>query len=155
MRKITQEMVNNASPLELTIINYELLIQNIDDAIAAIPNSTALSAASQKAKECVAVLYGNLNLGVDFSHDLAELYVFVNVALTKAGFADSNDQKNEMLNTAKHICSELLEAWKTIDPADVQKHIEATGQRFAGLTYGAGGSLTEFDDYDPDGGYKI
>jgi len=154
MREITPEMVNSATPLELTIINHELLIQNIDNAIATKPRSEQLSAALQKAKECAAVLYESLNLDVEFSYDLAELYVFINVSLTRAGFETSIEEKNEVLGNIKHIVTELMGAWQTIDPEDVKKQA-ASGTIYTGLTYDADGNLTEYDDYDPDGGYKI
>ena len=140
MREITPEMVENATPLELTIINHELLIQAIDKGDL------------QKARDCVAVLYESLNMDVDFSHDLAGLYVFINVALNRAGYVKDRES---LMQATRRVAQGLMEAWQSIEPADVERYMENIGSTLAGLTYGAGGALTEYDDYDPEGGYKI
>jgi len=146
-------MVNNASPLELTIINYKLLLGRIDEAISANAKSDNLAVALQKARDCVGVLYETLDMGVEFSYDLADLYMYINGALIRAGFLRDNDEKNEALNHAKNIAAELMSAWENI--TEDEKTSQPQGNVYAGLTYGADGQLTEFEDFDPDGGYKI
>ena len=153
------ERIENASPLELTVINYELVIANIDKAIKAAPKSAACVAALDKAREGIAALYMSLDMDIEFSQDLEGLYLFVNSVLIQAEFARSKEEKDKELAHARTICAELLSSWQALlDDPDLEKKLEAEAagaQVYAGLTYGAGGQLTEFEDFDPDGGYKI
>jgi len=153
-----KERIENASPLELTVINYELLIADIEEAMKTEPKSEACINALNRARECVAALYMTLNMDIEFAQDLEGLYLFVNSMLIRAEFERDEDGKNSHLTHAHTIAKELLSSWQTLlDDPDLAKKIEAEAagaQIYAGLTYGADGQLTEFEDFDPDGGYK-
>ena len=156
-KKLLEDKINNASPLELTVINFQLLLGRIDDAIKAKAKSEACTQALKKAQDCLAMLYENLNMDVEISHDFAKLYLLVNSILIQAEFKRTNDEKNEELTHAHKIISELMSAWQAVldDPSLVEKSLAGGGQSFVGLTYGADGKLNEYDDYDPKGGYEI
>ena len=153
-----KERILKASPLELTVINHELLINSIDDALKASPKSEALSAALKKAATALATLYESLNLNVQLSQDLATLYHFINSILIKAAFMRHTDEKNDALTHAKTITQGLKDSWQTLHQNPNQTQAQPpTPQIFAGLTYDKQGNLTEYttDDYNPNSGYKI
>jgi len=153
-----EERILNANPLELTVINYEILIANIDAAMDAKPKSEKCTHALDKARECVAALYMTLDMEIEFSQDLEGLYLFINSALIRAEFARDKKERNEGLEHARNICAELLSSWQALlDDPELEEKLIAEAQKaqvYTGLTYGAGGQLTEFEDFDPDAGYK-
>ena len=152
------ERIESAEPLELTVINYQILIYCIDEAMKLPVKSKECVAALDRARECVAALYMTLNMDVEFSQDLEGLYLFINSMLIKAEFAREVDVRNDELKKARDIADGLLESWQALlDDPDLAKKLEAQAsgaQVYAGLTYGADGQLTEFEDFDPEGGYK-
>jgi len=154
-----EERITNASPLELTVINYEILLANIDKALAAEAKSDKASYALDKARECIAALYMTLDMDIEFSQDLEGIYLFVNSVLIRADFERDKKVRSEELNHARNICAELLSSWQALlDDPDLEERLiaEAGGpQVYTGLTYGPDGQLTEYEDFDPDGGYKI
>ena len=150
------EKIENATPLELCIINHLLLIQNVDNAINAPAASPEMSKALEKAKACLAVLFETLDMEVELSDDLAIMYLIINRVLIRVEFLDDNEEKNENLNHARHIVSEMMSSWVFLrENADYLAKQAESGQIIAGLTYGPDGRLTEFEDYDPKGGYEI
>jgi len=150
------EKIENANPLELCIINHLLLLQNVDKAISASAESKECSAALKKARECLAVLYETLDMEVEMAQDLAIMYMIINRVLIRSEFLTENDEKNDNLNHAHHIITQLLSSWTFLhENADHLARQAESGQIIAGLTYGADGQLTEFEDYDPKGGYEI
>ena len=151
--------IEDATPLQLTIINYELLLDNIATASKAAPRSAGCSAALEKAQECLSLLYTTLDMDIDFSKDLAELYLFVNRCLIQAGMKRDVEEKNLLLADATNIMTEMMGAWKTLaaDENLLEKLVGADSQQvFAGLTYGRDGKAVEYhdQDYDPNRGYK-
>jgi len=154
-----EERILEASPLELCVINYELLLDNIDKALAAPPKSDKASASLDKARECVAALYMTLDMDIEFSQDLEGLYLFINSVLIRADFERDKLKRDEDLKHARNICAELLSSWQALlDDPELEERLiaEAQGaQIYTGLTYGPDGQLTEYEDFDPDGGYKI
>lgn len=153
-----EERIESADPLELIVINYQILIHCIDEAMKLPVKGKEAVAALDRARESVAALYMSLDMNVEFSQDLEGLYLFINSMLIKAEFAREKDPRNEGLKKARDIAAGLLESWQTLlDDPDLAKKLEAQAagaQVYTGLTYGAGGQLTEFEDFDPEGGYK-
>ena len=149
------QRINEASPLQLTIINYELLLANILDGRKAAPRSAECTAALDKARECLATLFTTLDMNIEFSKDLANLYLYVNKCIIHAGMRRTDDEKNVMLDDAAKILSELKTAWQTLaaDENLLAKMAEGE-QTYAGLTYGKDGKLEEYQDFDPNKGYK-
>jgi len=147
--------IEQATPLQLTLINYELLLHAIDDARAAAAKSDDCKIALDKARECLATLYTTLDMDVEFSKDLANLYLFVNQSIIHAGLKRSDDEKNQLLDDAFQIMTQLSAAWLTLaDDENLADKLADGERRFAGLTYGKDGQLEEYQDFDPDRGYK-
>lgn len=158
-KKALIEKIETANPLELTIINYQLLLARIDEAIAAPAKSEARSAALRRAQNCLNVLYETLNMDVELSRDFAAIYLFVNGVLIRADFERDAATKDVELTQARQMMSEMMEAWQTlledVPLLESLAHQAQSSQLFAGLTYGPGGQLNEYEDFDPESGYKI
>ena len=159
-KKDLVKRIEDATPLQLTIINYELLLENIAAATKAEPRSAGCNAALDKARECLSLLYTTLDMDIDFSKDLAELYLFVNQCLIQAGMKRNAEDKNLLLADATNIITEMMGAWQTLaaDENLLEKLLGAEQQQqiYAGLTYGKDGKAVEYhdQDYDPNRGYK-
>lgn len=149
--------IEGATPLQLTVINYELLLANMEKARKGSARSAESAVALDKAKECLAQLYVTLDMDIEFSKDLSDLYLYVNRALIHAGMKRTDQEKNELLEDAISIVTKLLEAWQTLAADDglLERLVGSESQQiFAGLTYGKDGKLEEYQDFDPNRGYK-
>ena len=152
-----EKRINDATPMQLTVINYELLLFFMDEAKAAAAKTPECVAALEKARAALSELHATLDMDVEFSKDLGNLYIFVNKCLIHAGMKRTNDEKNAELTEARGIIAELLEAWQTLE-ADKDLYEKLLGNSpkiFAGLTYNKDGKLEEYQDFDPDRGYKV
>ena len=150
--------IANATPLQLVVIIYELAVGFIETAIASKPQSSELETAIGKARAAVSELFSSLDMDITQpAEDLANLLLYVNRLLIRAGFKRNNAEKNALLNDAREILKGLLEAWQELDADDTlaEKIFENAPQVFAGLTYSKDGQLAEFTDENPDRGYKI
>ncbi|MCL2573736.1 MAG: flagellar protein FliS [Defluviitaleaceae bacterium] len=158
--KIKQEFtrrIKNATPMQLIVINYELLLFFMDEASAAAARMPECVAALESARAALSELHASLDMDIEFSKDLGNLYLYVNKCLIHAGMRRTNDEKNALLSDARGIVAELHKAWQTLDSDDglYERLLGENSQKiFAGLTYGKDGRLEEFQDFNPDGGYK-
>jgi flagellin-specific chaperone FliS len=159
MKQDFAKRINQATPLQLTVINHELLLVFMDEASAAAAGTAECAEALKSAQAAIAELHAALDMDIEFSKDLGNLYIFVNKCLIHAGMkrAGQNDEKDARLAEARGIVTELLAAWQALD-ADkgLYERLLGDGQKiFAGLTYGKDGQLEEYQDFDPDRGYKV
>jgi len=150
--------IANATPLQLIVIIYELAVGYIDTAIAAKTQSDELKVAVEKARAAVSELFSSLDMDITQpAEDLANLLLYVNRLLIRAGLKRGNAEKNALLSDAREILKGLLDAWQELEADDAlaEKIFENAPQVFAGLTYSKDGKLTEFTDEKPDRGYKV
>jgi flagellin-specific chaperone FliS len=158
--KTKQDFVNrieNATPMQLVVINYELLLFFMDEASAVAAGTPACTTALESARAATAELHAALDMDIEFSKDLGNLYIFINKCLIHAGMKRTDEEKNALLAEARHVASELFEAWQTLDsdPKLYERLLGSSQKIFAGLTYGKDGKLEEYQDFDPDRGYKV
>jgi len=147
--------IEEATPLQLILINYELLLRAMDDARAAAAKSPECIAALDKSRECLAQLYTALDMDIEFSKDLASLYLFVNQSIIHAAMKRRDSDKNQLLFDAYEIVQQLAAAWQALAADDsLPQTAPETERRFAGLTYDKDGNLSEYQDFDPNRGYK-
>jgi len=151
--------INNATPMQLTVINHEMLLFFMDEASAVAAGTPELTAALERARSALAELHAALDMDIEFSKDLGNLYLFINKRLIHAGMKRKgyDDEKNAQLAEARPIVAELLTAWQTLDadPKLYEKLLGNNQKIFAGLTYGKDGQLEEYQDFDPDRGYRV
>ena len=149
--------IENATPMQLTVINYELLLYFMDEARAAAVGTPECATALERARAATAELHAALDMNIEFSKDLGNLYLYINKCLIHAGMKRNDAEKNAQLVDARGIVTEMLEAWQTLneDPELYKRHLADNQKIFAGLTYGKDGQLEEYQDFDPDRGYRV
>ena len=149
--------ITNATPLQLTVILYEIAIDSIDEAAAAQPRSDELKAAADRARGAIEELFASLDMDIPTAEELANLLLFVNRLIIQSTQQRSEVEKSAKLADAKKILTELHEAWQQLDADDelAEKIFENPPQVFAGLTYSKDGQLAEFHDDNPERGYRI
>ena len=157
MKQDFEKRINDATPMQLTVINYELLLFFMDEARAAAAKTAECAAALERARAALIELHATLDMDVEFSQDLGNLYLFINKCLIHAGTKRTDEEKNAELAQARGIVTELLEAWQTLEADEClyEKLLGNSPKIFAGLTYGKDGKLEEYQDFDPDRGYKV
>lgn len=145
--------ISSASPLQLVIINYELTLQFIKDALENITKSqNQYEENIKKAQDSLGRLISTLDMDYDLSKLLFDLYLYVNKLLIKAFFSRSADSLTE----AVEILEALLKSWEALEN-EVTSPITVmySAQRiYAGLTY-KNGELEEYIDDPGNRDYKV
>ena len=139
--KEMQQRIALASPAQLVVITYELLLRHLSD--AARDFDTVLFAMRlEKARACVNELSAALNLELPVSAELLQLYVYVNKLLIRAQMENSAKPVAEACRIIEHLLTGWRELAASSDTAANDKTM------YAGLTYTKTGALSE---YEPDG----
>ncbi len=144
--------IANATPLQLVIINYEIIFDYIKDAKENIENAKPFNFALNQARMFLSELRNSLDMSYDISKSLAALYNYVDQQISYY----SVNKKEEHINECEKVLSELLDGWKAIENKEEDKTpiMQNTQQLYAGLTYGKGGRLNEYVEPDTRRGFK-
>ncbi len=130
------QRIVSASQNDLVVINYEMLMAELDEAIEKFDkmNMTAYNTAMSRATKLLNELSQNLNFVYDISKDLMSLYIFVNKKFIEASTLNSV----QPLFTAQDVLGSLLVGWKEANRTEVSEPpvIQNSQQLYAGLTYG-------------------
>ncbi len=146
-----QTRIVNAGRGELLIINYEMLLAQIDDAIEAISENEKgeFSKAMLNAHKLLTELSSGLDFQYDISKELMSIYIYVNKKFVNASAHHTED---DLLEASK-ILSVLLEGWKLTEYEE-EAPVITNGQKiYAGLTYGRN-DLNETVDTSVNRGFK-
>ncbi len=144
--------VTTATPLQLVIINYELLLRHLKNAREA--DIEACKDNLKRAVDFNGLLIDSLDFNYGISKELLPLYVYVNKLLIGALAKDNIEAVKEIIAEAEKIMYGLLESWVELEKNDTSKPvIEGAEQIYAGLTYGKG-MLNEIVLDDGDRGFK-
>lgn len=139
-----QEVLNDykhkviqASSAELIVISYELIIDNINEAIKIIENhDKKLSKASIiKAQNVLKTLMESLDFNYDIAKDLLKIYLYINQQLIMT----TMNYDMEILKNINTILANLLESWRIISISEAETPIIKNSEKlYAGLTYSKG-----------------
>lgn len=148
-----QQRIVSASKNDLVVINYEMVMAEIDEAIELhdMADKVNFSATMSRATKLLNELSLNLDFQYEISKDLMSLYIFVNKKFIEA----SAKYSVAPLKAAQDVLNTLLVGWKEISSVSAQEKpmIKNSQQVYAGLTYGKG-TLNE-TVYNNDGrGFK-
>ncbi|WZL81736.1 flagellar protein FliS [Vallitaleaceae bacterium 9-2] len=146
-----QTRIVNASRKELLVINYEMLLSELEEALEGLDsdNNLRFEKAMHMAQKLLRELSEGLNFEYAISKELLSLYIYVNKLFLDAQVHDLK----EPLEEAVTIIRILLDGWKQVE-SDEQEPVIANGQKvYAGLTYGKA-ALNESVDSKPNRGYK-
>lgn len=129
----------NASALELTIITFELLIKNMENAIINFEDNSEFEFDLKKSKKFLRELILALNMKEKISHELFDLYNYVNKILILQSF----NKNKEELTSAIEIITNIKEGFDGIKDLSGTPLMENTDNVYAGLTY-KNGQLSEY-----------
>ncbi len=144
--------IASATPLQLVIISYELVIKYIEDAEKCIDNKKMFEFNLNKSRAFLDDLKNSLDMSYEVSKNLMSLYNYVSQQISYYMF----NQKIEYANEAKKVVNELLDGWRAIENEEKDKTplMENTQQLYAGLTYNKSGQLSEYVETDAKRGFK-
>lgn len=130
------QRIVSASQNDLVVINYEMLMAELDEAIEKfdLEDMTAYNTSMTRATKLLNELSQNLDFTYDISKDLMSLYIFVNKKFIEA----STENSVQPLHTAQDVLSSLLVGWKEANKSEANNTpvIQNSQQLYAGLTYG-------------------
>jgi flagellar protein FliS len=125
------ERIKTATPAELIVINYELLIMYLDDAAedAERDDGDAFQGSLLKARRFLIELQTALDMEMEISQNLTTLYIYINGLLIES----ARTGQTEPLTEAKKLLGALLESWRVAAseysaPADVRPTVPAYGR---------------------------
>jgi len=144
--------IANATPLQLVIINYEIVIDYIKDAKKNINDDKKFNFSVLKSRQFLNELRISLNMKYELSRNLMGLYNYIDRQLAYFQFNKKLEHAEESLK----IMKELLEGWKAIEDKEEDKTpiMQNTQQLYAGLTYGRNGRMNEYVDTQVNRGFK-
>lgn len=146
-----QTRIVNAGRGELLILNYEILIAQLEDALHCLQQEEEdeFSRAMINAHKLLRELSGGLDFSYDISKELMSIYIYVNKKFIDASIHKSEEAVKEAIK----ILDVLLSGWKLVDATE-DAPIIGNGQKvYAGLTYGKN-KLNETTDTSYQRGFK-
>lgn len=145
--------IANATPGQLIVITYELIIETLEEAQKqiAVKDEKKFKRTIDKAQKLLRELMESLDLSYSISLDLMGLYLYINKMIIKSYIT----LKEEPLEEAKKLLNTLLIGWKEAVASEevAGPVIENAQQIYAGLTYGKG-SLNESIMENANRGFK-
>lgn len=145
--------ISQASPVGLVLLNFELIVEFLNEAVAEIDNKENFRAAVKKAKDGIDQLVQALDFDVPLSQDFYEIYNFCYKLLCDAHFSGDSEAACSAVKEVAELMEILLDGWRdTAEKADAYVENEAP-KVYAGLTYGKDGQANEYIDENKDRGY--
>ncbi len=149
--------ISNATNVQLIIINYEILLDYLKEAVISFDDNKNFEENINKAQKALGNLMDSLDMKYDISKDLLSLYIYVNKLIINCKFfyLDKKDSSKNMLDEAVQIISSLLEGWLTVEnhEENAKSVMENSQKIYAGLTYGKG-TLNEYIPDDNSRGFN-
>ena len=134
-----QARIVTASQNDLVVINYEMLMAELDEAVELFDDKNL--SAYYKSLEKATKMLNELSFSLDFDYEIAKelmsLYIFINKKLVEA----SQKKSVQPIFTAQDVLGSLLVGWKEATKQVVMGEspmIQNGQQLYAGLTYGKG-----------------
>ncbi len=156
MEKLTTKdyvaKIASATPLQLVIITYELILKYLDDATECIDDEKKFEFNLNKSRAFLDDLRNSLDMSYNISRNLMVLYNYVSQQMSYYMFNKNPEYADEI----KKVMTELLNGWNTIEKEEEDKTpiMENTQQLYAGLTYNRSGKLSEYVETDSKRGFK-
>ena len=146
--------ISNASPAQLCVITYEILLERIDQALVCDAHTSDYHTSIEKARQALQTLMSSLDMSNEIAQHLFPLYVYADKLLVDAYFTGESANAQD----ARMIIEPLMLAFLEAETADVPENdkqavLKASQQVYAGLTY-KDGKLDEFIDQDINRGFK-
>lgn len=158
MKVLTQDYVakiSMATPLQLVIINYEIIIDYLNCSKNYIDNKEDIKTFHfniNKARDFLGELRAGLNMTYDISYELMSIYNYVDKLLAFVLF----NRKVCNIDEAIQILQKLMSSWIKIQDEEEDKSpsMQNTQHILSGITYNKNGLLNEYVEPDLDRGFK-
>lgn len=147
-----QTRIVNAGRGELLIINYEMLLAEIEGAVEALnqKNEPEFEKAMIQSHKLLRELSSSLDFKYPISKELMSIYIYLNKKFVDA----SMKHESSALEESVRIINILLSGWKLVEVEADEAPVIANGQKvYAGLTYGRN-SLNESVDHANSRGFR-
>ncbi len=133
-----QNRIITANSSDLVVINYEMLMVEIDECLlfSELGDEVKFVQAIDRARRLLEELTTSLDFSYPIANELMSLYLFVNKKLLEA----RRKKSAEPLNKIQDILGILLVGWRGVSEAVEESKEDVTYQNveavYAGLTYG-------------------
>ncbi|MDR0271717.1 MAG: flagellar protein FliS [Clostridiales bacterium] len=147
--------ISQASPAGLVVINFELIIDFLNEAVAQKENTENFRALIAKAKDGLEQLIQALDFEIPLSHDFYEIYKYSYKLLCDVIFSADTEAACSALKEVAELMETLLVGWRDVlDKTPVVEAAEAAAPKvYTGLTYGRDGQANEYIDENNDRSY--
>ena len=144
--------IATASPLKLVIINFEIILDYLEESKKNIDNQKEFDFNILKARQFLGELRGSLNMKYEISTQLLTMYNYVDRQLAIFLFS----KKLEDLEAGTKVLKTIMSGFEEIEEKEKDKNsiMQNTESIYAGLTYGRNGQLQEFVDTKHNRGFK-
>jgi len=133
---VTTAQVASATPLELVIISYGEISENLENAMLyANTDYIKFKNHLDNAKKFLHELIISLDLSYDIAGQLMNIYTYINKLITRYQISKQDSIAKEI----NKLINILLDAWKSIEDDDKQKVMSNIDYVYSGLTYGKNG----------------
>lgn len=141
--------ISNASPVQLLVITYELVIVNIEDAKNS-NDDNSFEMHIKKAQDFLMQLMTSLDMAIPISNNLLNIYLYINKLLHECYFSKDIEALDDCLEMLSSLCDSFVTICKENEENSILK---SSQQIYAGLTY-SNSALDEFVIEDSSRGYK-
>lgn len=131
------ERIASANKSELVVVVYDIALTYVEDAVAGLTagDDDGYKAALDGIQRCVQDLINSLNMDIEFSKQLFNVYGYLKKQLSLVRI----NKDSAVLEQIKWALSELGESFAVIAKQDESGSVfEATEHVMAGMTYGKG-----------------
>ena len=148
--------ISQANPVQLVVINLELLIEFLTNAVKTAGDSEPFLANIQKAKDGLQELIESLDFEIPLANDFYEIYRYVYQLITDAEFTRDQAAAEASLNEAIELMQTLLAGWQELEskiPDSPPVPGDGAPVVYSGLTYGRDGQAQEYIAEDEGRGF--
>lgn len=145
--------ITQANKTELIVILYEMILEYIKEAKAALASQeiSAFREALRKVRGCLRELNLSLNLDYELAGRLLSLYMYCNRELTKADIR----KEEEPIEHVSMVITKLLEAYRELAKQDTSGAVMQNSQAvYAGLTYDKNSLSENMADQGSNRGFR-
>lgn len=148
--------ISCATPLQLVIITYDIMLDNIALAKQNITNVSSKDSIA-KTQQLLSQLITSLNMDIKISNEILPIYLYINKLLVscsvKLNIKNNEVSVTKILTDIEIILNTLLVSWKSLKDTDQPIMINSQ-QLYVGLTYKKDGRLTEYISEDSSRSFK-
>ncbi|MCL2198429.1 MAG: flagellar protein FliS [Defluviitaleaceae bacterium] len=149
--------ISQASPAGLVVINFELILDFLNEALESAGEREIFRQHLQKAKEGIEQLIQSLDFEVPVSQTFYDIYSYCYKLLCDVQFSTDSEAACSAVKEVQEYMEKLLEGWReTAEKSNLEPTAEATEDTpkvYTGLTYGRDGQANEYIDENKDRGY--